>query len=158
GPLFAWGASGDLWPVIVASVFIGLGVYLVYVLRKPLLEFMDDALGDDRAITVHAFLARQHGNDPRVRALSASLTLCALLGLLVAEALALSAFLKPLLNGSVAVYLIMLGVLLLVASIAVFAGHSGVLHSSQLLLGMFYLGLLGSTLLLLYLHLSARTT
>src|SRR5262249_62256775 len=81
GPLFAWGASGDLWPVIVASVFIGLGVYLVYVLRKPLLEFMDDALGDDRAITVHAFLARQHGNDPRVRALSASLTLCALLGL-----------------------------------------------------------------------------
>jgi len=159
GPLFAWGASGDLWPVIVASVFIGLGVYLVYVLRRPLLEFIDDALGDDRSITVHLFLARQHGNDPRVRALSASLTLCALLGLLVAEALALSAFLKPLLNGgSVTVYLIVLGALLLVVSIAVLAGHSGVLHSSQLLLGMFYLGLLGSTLLLLYLHLSARTT
>src|SRR5215472_1275118 len=159
GPLFAWGATGDLWPVIVASVFIGLGVYLVYVLRKPLREFMDDALGADRSITVHAFLARQHANDPRIRTLSASLTLCALLGLLVAEALALSAFLKPLLNGgSVAVYLIVLGVLLLVVSIAVLAGHSGVLHSSQLLLGMFYLGLLGSTLLLLYLHLSARTT
>ena len=159
GPLFAWGASGDLWPVIIASAFIGLGIYLVYVLRKRLLEFMDDALGDDRSITVHAFLARQHGNDPRVRTLSASLTLCALVGLLVAEALAVSAFLKPLLNGgSVIAYLIVLGALLLVVWIALLAGQSGVLHSSQLLLGVFYLGLLGSTLLLLYLHVSARTT
>lgn len=159
GPLFAWGASGDIWPVVIASAFIALGVYLVYALRKPLLEFIDDALGDDRSITVHAFLARQHGNDARVRVLAASLTLCAVLGLLVAEALALSAFLRPLLNGSSALaYLLVLSLLLLIVLIAALSGHSGVLHSSQIVLGVFYLGLFCSTVLLLYLHLSARTT
>jgi hypothetical protein len=156
-PLFAWGASGDLWPVIVAAAFLGLGVLLVYKLREPLLGFLDAALTRDRSITVHEFMARQHGNDRRVRVLSASLTLCALLGLLVGEALALSAFLKPMLGGSSSIaYLLVIGTLLLIAFIAAVSGHSGTMHSSQLLLGMFYLGLFGSTVLLLYLHLSAR--
>lgn len=158
GPLFAWGASGDLWPVIIASASLGLGILLVYKLREPLLEFLDAGLTGDRSITVHEFISRQHGNDRRIRVLSASLTLCALLGFLAVEALVLSEFLKPMLRGSSAIaYLLVLGALLSVVLIAALSGHSGILYSSQLLLGMFYLGLFGSTLFLLYLHLSART-
>ena len=158
GPLFAWGASGDLWPAIVGSTFFGLGVYLIYILRRPLLEFLDSALSRDRSITVHAFIAQQHGNDPRVRLLAASLTVLALLGLIVGEALGVAAFLKPMLPGSAApVYLVVFGVLLLMVLHAILSGHSGVMHSAQLQLGMLYLGLFGSTALLLYLHVSALT-
>ena len=158
GPLFAWGASGDLWPAIIGSAFFGLGVYLIYILRQPLLEFLDGALSRDRSITVHEFIARQHGNDPRVRLLAASLTLFALVGLLVGEALGLAAFLEPMLPGcAAAVYLFVFGALLLTVLHATLSGHSGVMHSAQLQLGMLYLGLFGSTAILLYLHVSART-
>jgi hypothetical protein len=158
GPLFAWGASGDLWPAIIGSAFFGLGVYLIYILRQPLLEFLDRALSRDQSITVHEFIARQHGNDPRVRLLAASLTVFALLGLLVGEALGVAAFLKPMLPGSAAaVYLFVFGALLLMVLHAILSGHSGVMHSAQLQLGMLYLGLFGSTALLLYLHVSALT-
>src|SRR5215468_8066942 len=158
GPLFAWGASGDLWPVIIASGFLGVGIFLVYRLREPLLEFLDASLAIDRSITVHEFVARHHGNDRTVRVLSAGLTLCALLALLVGEALVLSAFLKPMLNGMSAIAcLLVVAALLSVVLIAALSGHSGIMHSSQLLLGMFYLALFGSTVLLLYVHLSART-
>src|SRR5208337_3640654 len=44
GPLFVWGASGDLWPALIAAGCCGLGVYLIYALRRPLLASLDDAL------------------------------------------------------------------------------------------------------------------
>ena len=158
GPLFAWGASGDFWPAIIGSAFFGLGVYLIYIVRQPLLEFLDSALSGDRSITVHEFIARHHGNDPRVRLLAASLTVCALLGLFVGEALGVAAFLKPMLPGSAAaVYLLVFGALVLMVLHAILSGHSGVMHSAQLQLGMLYLGLFGSTALFLYLHVSALT-
>ena len=158
GPLFACGASGDLWPAIIGSAFFGFGVYLIYIVRQPLLEFVDGALSRDRSITVHAFIAQQHGNDPRVRLLAASLTILALLGLIVGEALGVAAFLKPMLPGSAAaVYLVVFGVLLLMVLHAILSGHSGVMHSAQVQLGMLYLGLFGSTALLFYLHVSALT-
>jgi hypothetical protein len=74
GPLFAWGASGDLWPAIIAAAFFGLGSYLIYVLRRPMLEFLGGALSSDRSITISEFVARRHGNDPRVRLLASGLT------------------------------------------------------------------------------------
>jgi hypothetical protein len=158
GPLVAWGASGDLWPALVASVFLGLGILLLHRLRLPLLVFLHGALGRDRSITVHDFIARQHGNDPRVRRLAAGLTLCALLGLAVGEALGLAAFLAPLAPGSAAaVCLLALGALALTVLPAIVAGHSGVMHSAQLQLGMLYFGLFGATAVLLYLHLATRT-
>src|SRR5262245_6030377 len=83
GPLFAWGANGDLWPAIIVSGCSGLGIWLIYVLRGPLAEFLDGALSEDRSNTVHEFIARQHGGDQRVRLAAASLTLLALLGLIV---------------------------------------------------------------------------
>jgi hypothetical protein len=33
GPLFVWGASGDLWPALIGAGCCGLGVYLIYALR-----------------------------------------------------------------------------------------------------------------------------
>ena len=156
-PLFAWGASGEIWPAVIASAFFGLGVYLIYILREPLLAFLDGALSGDRSITVHEFVAQQHNNDRRVRLLAASLTLFSLLGLLACEAAALAVFLKPMLQGHAATYLLALGALLVVVSCATLSGHSGIMHSTQLQLGMLYLGMFGATVLLLYLHLSART-
>lgn len=157
GPLFAWGASGDLWPAIIAAASFGLGIYLIYILRQPVLDFLDGALSSDRSITVHEFIARQHGDDPRVRLLAASLTLFSLLGLLASEALALAAFLRPMLQSSAVIYLLTVGALLMVVLSAALSGHSGIMHSTQLQLGILYLGLFGSTVLLLYLHVSSRT-
>ena len=158
GPLFVWGASGDLWPAIIGAASLALGFALAYRLRLPLLVFLHDALRRDRSISVHAFIARQHGDDPRVRRLAAGLTLFALLGLLVAEALGLAAMLTPLLPDSAAtVYVLASGALLLTVLPALLAGHSGVMHSAQLQLGLLYLGLFGAAALLLYLHLSALT-
>jgi hypothetical protein len=158
GSLFAWGASGDLWPAIIGAASLALGFYLMYRLRLPLLVFLHDALRRDRSISVHAFIARHHGDDPRIRRLAASLTLFALLGLLVGEALGLAAVLEPLLADSAAVvYALASGALLLTVLPAILAGHSGVMHSAQLQLGLLYLGLFSATALLLYLHLSALT-
>src|SRR5712671_3303150 len=158
GPFFAWGASGDLWPAIVSTVFFGLGLLLLYVLRGPMLEFLDRALDSGRSITVHAFVARQHGGDPRVLLLTSSLTLFALFGLVVGESVAVAALLKPLLIGNTAlVYLSVLAMLTVAAVGAILSGQSGVMQSTQLQLGMAYLGLFGSTALLLYLHVSALT-
>lgn len=156
GPFFAWGASGDLWPAIVSSLFFGLGLLLLYVLRRPMLEFLDRALEHDRSITVHAFIARQHGNDRRVLLLASGLTLLALFGLVVGEVVAVAAVLKPLLMGSpTLVYLSVFGMLAVAAVGAILSGHSGVMQSTQLQLGMAYFGLFGSTALLLYLQVSA---
>ncbi|HEX9277173.1 MAG TPA: hypothetical protein VGA51_12355 [Casimicrobiaceae bacterium] len=157
GPLLAWGANGQFDAVLVAVASVGLGIALLFTLRRRLIEFLDGSLASDGSITVHEFIARQHGGDPRVRALAAVLTLFALLGLLVGEALALAAFLKPTLGaGNLAASVIVFGTLLVVASSAMLAGHSGVMHSGQLQLGMLYLGLFGMATILLYLHVSVR--
>jgi hypothetical protein len=157
GALFAWGATGDPWPAIAASASFALGVGLLYAVRGPLLAFLDRALHDDRSITVHEFIAQEHGNDPRVRLLAASLTVCALLGLMVGDALALAAFLDALLPGSAWVDLFAFGAVLFSVLYAIPAGHSGAMHSAQLQLGILYLGLFGATVLLLYLHVAALT-
>src|SRR6266852_9609300 len=47
GAFFAWGASGDLWPAIISAACFGLGVYLIYVLRRPLFAFLDSALSSN---------------------------------------------------------------------------------------------------------------
>src|SRR5262245_33479676 len=98
GPFFVWGASGDFWPAIINSAFFGLGVCLIYILRRPMLEFMESALNGDRSITVHDFIARQHGNDPRVRLLASGLTAFASIALVIGEALVLASFLKQILS------------------------------------------------------------
>ena len=156
GPFFAWGANGDFWPAIISSAFFALGVYLIYILRRPVLDFLDSALSQNRSITVHEFIAKQHGNDARVRLLASSLTVFAFLGLALTQILALAALLKPMLFSSAAVsYLFVCCLLLLMALYTILSGNSGVMRSIQLQLGMLYFGLFGSTALLLYLLTSA---
>lgn len=158
GALLLCGAAGESWPAIIASASFGLGVYLIFILRQPLLAFVDDALRRDESMTVHAFIARQHGDDRRVRVLAASLTVVTLAGLCIGEALALAAFLEPMLRGdALAVYSLIAATLLVAALFAMLSGNSGAMHSAQLQLGVLYLGLFGATALFLYLHVSALT-
>ncbi|MBX9845398.1 MAG: hypothetical protein K2Z80_26670 [Xanthobacteraceae bacterium] len=154
GPFFAWGATGDVWPAVVASGCLGLGFVLFYQLRGPIVQFVGGALREDRSITVHAFIARQHGDDATVRLLAASLTLFALFGLITGEAIAVAAMLKPVMGSTALVCLSVLGMLILMLLCAVLSGGSGAMASAQLQLGMAYLGLIGSAALLLYLQAS----
>jgi hypothetical protein len=156
GPFFAWGAGGDFWPAIIGSFFFGLGTYLIYVLRRPMLEFLGSALRSDRSITISDFIAQRNGNDPRVRLLASGLTAFALTGLVVCETIGVATVLKPVLSGNAGLaYLIVFGVLTFMALCTVPSGNSGAMYSAQLQLGMLYLGLFGATAFLLYLQVSA---
>jgi hypothetical protein len=155
GPLLTWGASGDLWPAIVYAGFVGSGLWIIYALRRPILEFLADALHHDRSITVHEFICRRHGDDSRVRAIAAVLTMLALAGLAVCEMLAVATVLKPLLsNSEILTELSLATVLLIVTLCAIWSGHGGTMHASQVQLGLLYFGLFGSAAFLLYLQMS----
>jgi hypothetical protein len=157
GPFFVWGASADFWPAIIYSTFFVLGVWLIYIVRRPMLAFMQSALHGDRSITVHDFIARQHGNDPRVRLFASCLTVLAIFALVIGEALVVATFLKPVLSDDAAATSVFVsGLLALMALYAMLSGNSGVMRSAQSQLGMLYLGLFGATALLLYLLISAQ--
>ncbi len=156
GPLFAWGAGGDLWPAIIGSAFFGLGTYLIYVLRRPMLEFLGNALSGGRSMTISAFIAQRHGADPRVRLLASVLTVFALTGLIVCETVGLATVLKPVLSDNVGfLYLFILGIFIFVGLCTIPSGNSGVMYSAQLQLGLLYFGLFGATVFLLYLQVSS---
>jgi hypothetical protein len=155
-PLLAWGITGELWPVVLYLLSVGLGLVVLYALRRPILEFVDDALLHDRSITVHAFIARRHGDDPRVRALAAALTVFALWGLCVCVMIGLAIMLRPVFSGSGAVTDAFIAVIfLIVATCTVFAGRLGILYATQVQLGFIYFGLFAATVFLLYLQGSA---
>jgi hypothetical protein len=158
-PVFAWGASGDFWPAIVYTIFVGSGLSIIYFLRRPILEFLADVLRHHRSITVHEFICRRHGDDQRVRVIAALLTMFALAGLAVCEMLAVATVLKPLLSDSELLTELFLAVVLLIVILsALLSGLRGTMHAAQLQLGLLYLGLFGSTAFLLYLQLSALGT
>jgi hypothetical protein len=155
GPFFAWGASGDFRPAILHAVLFGLGLTLLYALRRPILKFLARALSHDRSITVHEFIARRHGNDPRIRGVAAALTVFALSGLVICETLGLATVLNPLLSGSESLtHLFIAAVLVVVISCAILSGHAGIMHAAQLQLGVLYFGLFGSMTFLMYLQMS----
>ena len=156
GPFFAWGATGDFWPAIINAALFAVGVCLIYILRRPMLEFLETALKEDRSITVHDFIARQHGNDSRVRLLASLLTIFVALCLIIAETLVVVTFLKPIFSdNALSASIYVCGLVLLMALYAMLSGNSGVMRSAQSQLGMCYLGLFGATALLLYLLISA---
>ncbi len=155
GPFFAFGVNGDFRLAIVHAAFCGLGLSLIYALRRPVLLFLADALSHDRSITVHEFIARRHGNDPRVRVVAAALTVLALSGLVLCETLGAATVLKPLLSGSAGLTdLFIAAVLTVVIAYTILSGHAGIMHAAQLQLGLTYFGLFGSSAFLLYLQIS----
>jgi hypothetical protein len=155
GPFFAAGATGHVWPFIIAAGAFGLGLGVLYVLRGPILAFVDEALVHDRSITLHEFIAKNHGGNARVRVLASSLTVEALCGLIVGEALAISTVLKAILpDDAVSSTGITLTLLMLTVLGTVMAGNSGAMRAVQSQLGLLYLGLFGSAALLFYLQVS----
>ena len=155
GPVFVFGAIGNFWPVIIGATCFGLGLYLVYASRRQIFAFLESALDTGQSITVHAFIARQHGDDPRVRLFAASLTLFVLIAAVACEVFALLGFFKLVLGSDTLARGLAFGTLLLAVVYAVPAGHLGVIYSGQLQLGAIFLGLFGAAALLLYLHVSA---
>jgi hypothetical protein len=159
GAFFAWGTSGALWPAIITAAGFGLGVYLIYALRRPLFAFLDCALDGNRSMTVPAFIAKWHGNDDRVLLLTACLTLVALTGLITAEAFATATLVRPvMMEDARSVYLFADGMLAWTVLYTIFAGNSGVMHSVQLQVGIIFLAMFGSTAFLLYFLVSDVTT
>lgn len=155
-PAFVWGARGDFLAAIAFAAAAGLGVLLLYVLRRPLRDFFHARLKRDQSITVHAFVAGLFGNDRRVYAFAAGLTAIALSGLLIAEAVGLAALLKAMQpDGTLWVYLLVGAMLAAVPLYATPSGNSAVMHAAQAQLGMAYLGLFGAAAFLLYLLLAA---
>ena len=154
-PFLAFGAGGNLWPVIIGAGCLGSGIYLAFLLRRS--TFILSALAVDRSITVHAIIAREHGCDPYVRMFAASLTLFTLVSLMACEAFALAEFLKFTFGNETAARLLTVAALMLALLCAVPAGQFGTLHSVQIQLGMIHFGLFGAATLLLYMHLSEVT-
>lgn len=155
GPFFALGVSGNFRHAIIHAAFVGLGLSLIYALRQPMLQFLARALGRDHSATVHGFISQQHGNDPRVGVVAAALTMCALSGLIMCEALAVAAVLKPMLAGYSGLTDVVIAAVLAVAiSSTILSGHAGIMHAAQLQLGLLYFGLFGSTVFLLYQQIS----
>jgi hypothetical protein len=153
---FSWGAAGDFWPAIVFSSMFGVGLYLMYSLRLPMLAFMSRALDRDRSITVPGFVAQQHGQDARVQLFGAALTVFAFSVLVSGVAIGVASLVKPILPVELnATVPIAFGLLALTMLCTIPAGNSGAMRSAQAQLGILYLGLIGSTLIALYMLISS---
>jgi hypothetical protein len=157
GPFFVLGASADFGPAIIGAVCFGLGISLVYVVGRPIFAFLANQMESDRSITVHAFIARQYGDDRRVRVAAAGLTLFALVAAVACEAFALFGFFKLVFGNDTVARAMAFAALLLAVLYAFPAGHPGVMYSGQLQLGAIFFGLIGAAALLLYQHVSALT-
>ena len=150
GPFFGWGATGNVWPSLVAAVCFPLGLFVKACVRAPLLAFLGDALIYDKSVTIHQFIARWHGNDSRLRLLAAALTGVVLAALAIGAAFALARSLAAGLDAAVPPSVIALCMLIVASGYALIVGNTGVLRSTQLQLGMIYFGLIGAAALLLY--------
>jgi hypothetical protein len=161
-PLLAWGLIGELWPALVYLVSVALGLWLFYALRRPILQALDGAFVHDRSITLHEFIARCHGNDARVRALAAALTVFAIYGFIAALLIGLATVLRTIFiggggggGGGALADTFVVAIFVAVAGGTLLAGRFGILYATQIQLGLVYLGLFAATVLLLYLQGSA---
>src|SRR3984885_2592835 len=149
-PLLAWGIVGELWPVIVYLASVALGLWLFYALRRPILD------GVDRCITLHEFIARCHGNDARIRAFAAALTVFAIYGFIASLLISLATVLRTIFVGVGALAdTFVVAIFVVVAGGTLLSGRFGILYATQIQLGLFYLGLFAATALLLYVQGSA---
>jgi hypothetical protein len=156
GYFFNWGANGEFWPGIVFSPMFGAGLYLIYRLRRSILAFISQALDRDRSITVPGFIARQHGDDTRLQLVAAVLSVLAFTGLITSTTIVVASLVELILpidlNATFAIACGLLGMMMLYT---IPAGNSGAIRSTQVLLGILYFGLIGSTLILLYMLISS---
>ncbi len=155
-PLMAWGIVGELWPVLVYLVAVALGLALFYALRRPMLQALQDVTGRGRFITLHQYIARCHGDDARVRAFAAALTVLTIYGFIACVMVGLAIVLRTIFPGSGAFAdSFVVAIVLIVAAGTLPAGRFGILYATQIQLGLVYFGLFAATVLLLYLQGSA---
>jgi hypothetical protein len=154
--LFNLGARGDFWPAIVVSATFGAGLHLIYNFRRPIQAFLGRMLAQDKSITIPAFVAGQHGDDPRLRVFAAALTVVAFMGLGSTTALGFASLLSDVFQGGpIATFAISSCMLGLAAMYTIPGGNTGTMRSAQMQLGILYIGLFGSILLTLYLLISS---
>jgi hypothetical protein len=155
-PLVNFGIEGEVWPAVAYIMLLALGLLFAYSLRRPLLRFINDSFVADRSTTLNGFIASCYGDDPRLRAFAAVLSIVAGCGLIVASMILLEIVLQPVLPSSgKTLELFIALIFLLVLICTIFAGQLGIILVTQLQLGLTYFGLFGSTLFLLYLRVSA---
>ena len=156
GQFFGWGAKGEFWPAMIFSAMFGAGLYLIHRLRLPMRAFMSQALERDRSVTVPGFIARQHGNDARVQLIAATLSVCGFAGLIASAAIGAASLVRPVLPGGLnTTFPIACSLLVLMLLYTIPAGNSGAMRSAQVLLGILYFALIGSTLIVLYMLISS---
>ena len=157
GQFFSWGAKGEFWPAIVFSAMFGAGLYLMYRLRLPMLAFIRHAFNRDRSVTVPGFITRHHGNDARVQLIAAMLSVCAFSGLIASAAIGVASLAMLILPGGglTTTFPIACGLLGLMLLYTIPAGQSGAMRSAQAQLGILYFGLIGSTVIVLYMLISS---
>jgi hypothetical protein len=156
GQFFSWGANGDFWPAMIFSAMFGVGLCLIYSFRRRILVFLTGALGRDRSVTVPGFIARQHGASPRIQLLAAALSVVAFTGMMTTVAIGVASLVKPILpSGLNNAILLTVGLLALMMIYTIPAGNSGAMRSTQAQLGVSYFGLVGSTLVVLYMLISS---
>jgi hypothetical protein len=153
---FSWGARGDFWPAIACSATFAAGLYLIYRLRRPMLGFLSQALDRDRSITVPGFITDHHGNDRRVQLYAAALSVLAFAGLITGAAIGVASLVNQAVPGGLNLTsAIACGLFGLTMLYTIPAGNSGAMRSAQAQLGILYLGLIGSILVVLYMLISS---
>lgn len=144
GPFFAWGAAGDLLPAMVNSAFFGLGLFLIYVFRRSILDFVSLSAEKSSSLTIHGYLSAAHGNSAAVRIISSTLTIVALWGLVTAEVIGTASIIRVLVGGDQTItYILMFGMLLLMFFYTILGGNRGVMQVDQVQLALAYLSLFG---------------
>jgi hypothetical protein len=155
-PLMAWGIVGEIWPVVVYLVAVALGLSLVYALRRPLLQALQDTSASDRPATLHRFIARCHGNDARVGAFAAALSVFVIYGLIGCVMIGLATVLRTMFAGDGALADAFVAAIVLIAAGATLrSSRFGILYATQVQLGLVYFALFAAAVLLLYLQGSA---
>lgn len=144
GPFFVWGAGGDLIPGILNSIFFGLGLFVIYVFRRSIVDFVSQDLEETTSLTVHGYLAAAHQNSVTVRIISSGLTIIALWGLVTAEVIGTATIIRVLVGeDQLITYALMFVMLLLMFFYTILGGNRGVMQVDQVQLALAYIGLFG---------------
>jgi hypothetical protein len=154
GPFFIWGLTRDTLAAVLNTCAFIAGLFLIYVFRGKLANFLSNRLPKDLSITPHSFISMQFQDSNLVRKMAAIVTLIGLLGILVAEMLGVLAVIEPVFarNPDARSYVMIL-MFLAAITYTLVGGNDGSMLSSCLQLRVVYIAL--SIFLLAILNIAA---
>lgn len=139
GPFFVWGATGDLWPALINSVFFGIGLFLLILYRRPIIAFISSSIKGTESTTLHGFMSAAHGDARSVRVLASIFTVIALGGIVIAEMFGAMSVMTPILSGNKeASFLLVVAMFFLMYIYTTIGGNDGVQRTDQFQLGVAY--------------------